>query len=138
GARRAALDGIGRRRLRQRHGRELLRHARMRADRSAALPQSGRGGAGGVRMDRGLVQLPSPPLVARLPLAERVRAAACGGGSGGSGRVEIVALGATWRAGLELPEAERRRGREVIARGEQGGTRGGGGRAPPRPACRRF
>ena len=31
--RRAALDGIGRRRLRQRHGRELLRHPRMRAAR---------------------------------------------------------------------------------------------------------
>ena len=40
---RAPLDGLGRRRLRQRHVRELLRHARMRAARSAPVQDAGRG-----------------------------------------------------------------------------------------------
>ena len=54
--RRAALDGIGRRCLRQRDGGELLRHARMRAARSAPVQDAGRGAHGRLRVHRGLLQ----------------------------------------------------------------------------------
>ena len=41
--RRAAVDGLGRRRLRQRDVRELLRHPRMRAARTQPVQDTGRG-----------------------------------------------------------------------------------------------
>jgi putative transposase len=50
-----AVDGKCRRCLRQRHGRELLCHARVRAARSAALPDPDRGAQGDLRVDRELV-----------------------------------------------------------------------------------
>jgi putative transposase len=45
----AALDGFGGRLLRQRHVRELFRHARVRAARALPLQDSGRGAHGSVR-----------------------------------------------------------------------------------------
>jgi len=59
GSRRAALDGLGRGRVRQRPLRELLRHPRVRVARQEAIPESGGGEDGRVRLHRGLVQ-PAP------------------------------------------------------------------------------
>ena len=69
-----ALDGLGRRCVRQRDGGELLRHARAGAAEPASLPQPGGGEDGGVRVDRGLVQPASAALLARLSLAGQLRA----------------------------------------------------------------
>ena len=52
---RAPLDGLGRRRLRQCHVRELLRHAGMRASRTQPVQDTGRGARCGVRVHRGLL-----------------------------------------------------------------------------------
>ena len=52
----ASFDRLGRGLLRQRDGRELLRHARMRAHRPAFVSHSGAGEKGGVRFRRGVVQ----------------------------------------------------------------------------------
>jgi putative transposase len=70
------LDGQRRRRLRQRDGRELLRHAGVRTAEPAQLQEQGRGAHGAVRLHRGLVQPASSALGAGLPLAGAVRAAA--------------------------------------------------------------
>ncbi|MCE3248541.1 MAG: transposase [Geminicoccaceae bacterium] len=56
GGRCAAVDGIGGRCLRQRHVRELLRHARMRASGAPALPLADRGPHGHLQLHRKLVQ----------------------------------------------------------------------------------
>ena len=52
----ASFDRLGRGLLRQRDGRELLRHARMRAHRPAFVSHSGAGEKGGVRFRRRVVQ----------------------------------------------------------------------------------
>jgi len=66
---RAPFDGHGRRRLRQRHGRELLRQPGVRAHRSAQLQDQNRGTAGSLLMDRGLVQPAPAPQQPRPGLA---------------------------------------------------------------------
>ncbi len=54
--RRATLDGLCRRLLRQRDVRELLRHARMRTPRPQAVPDESRGEDRRVRLHRGVLQ----------------------------------------------------------------------------------
>ena len=49
------VDGLGRGLLRQRHGRELLRHPRMRAARPHALPRPPPGAQSHLRVHRGMV-----------------------------------------------------------------------------------
>jgi transposase InsO family protein len=66
----APVDGHGRRRVRQRHGRELLRHARVRTDRQAQLADQDRRQDGAVHLHRGLVQ--------PAPAAQRARADVAG------------------------------------------------------------
>jgi hypothetical protein len=76
--RRAPLDGLRRRRLRQCHVRELLRHAGMRASRQAPVQDAGRGADRGVRFHRGLLQPAPPSFVDRVSLPidyERLHAA---------------------------------------------------------------
>jgi putative transposase len=70
---RPAVDRIGRRCLRQRDVRELLRDPRMRAPRSAPLQFSRRGKDGRVPLHRRLLQPVTPSLGARLSLAHRIR-----------------------------------------------------------------
>jgi len=62
---RRTFDRFRRRRLRQRAVWELLRHARVRAAREEAVPESGRGEDGRVRLHRGLVQ-PEPKALGHL------------------------------------------------------------------------
>ena len=76
----AALHGFGRGLLRQRDGRVLLRHPRVRAARPNPLPEPEGGRRGGLRVHRGLVQ-PSPAtLRPRLPVARRLRTTTPGAG----------------------------------------------------------
>lgn len=65
---RAPIYGLGRRRLRQCHVRELLCDARMRTAGSAALHLAGPGPHGRVHLHRELLQSGAPPLGARIPL----------------------------------------------------------------------
>ena len=79
GGGRRAVDGLGGRRVRQRDVRELLRDARVRADRPAAVPDGGRGEARGLQLHRGLPRHPPPPLGSGLSLAGELREAqSCG------------------------------------------------------------
>src|SRR6202158_3582476 len=99
----APVDGFGRRLFRQRHVRELLRHARVRAAGPPAVANAERGPAGGVRFPRGVVQPPASPLGPGLSQPRGVRKEARGcmrlnlGGTAGKGRGEIVAWRASWR-----------------------------------------
>ena len=70
----AALDGLRGRRLRQRDVRELLRDARVRATRPAALPDPGQGEDGRVRLHRGLLQPPEATLGTGSAVAHQLRA----------------------------------------------------------------
>ncbi len=79
-ARSAPVDRQRRRRVRQRNGGELLRHARVRAARSHALRDAARGASGGVRVDRGLVQPAPASFVDWLSVTDRVRTTSRGGG----------------------------------------------------------
>jgi transposase InsO family protein len=72
-ARVRAFDGKRGRCLRQRHVRELLRDTRMRAARSPALRDQGRGTHGDLRVHRRLVQPDAASLGPRANLARRVR-----------------------------------------------------------------
>ena len=74
---RASLDGIGGRLLRQRHGRELLRHPGMRAVGAASLQEPGRSRDRGVRLHRRLVQPAAPSFLARVPVSGAVREKPC-------------------------------------------------------------
>lgn len=69
---RAALDGHGGRRLRQRDGRELLCQPGVRTDRPAQLEEQDRGAHSAVHLDRGLVQPAPAPLGAELPVAHQL------------------------------------------------------------------
>ena len=71
--RRAPVDGLRGRLLRQRDVRELLRRARVRAAGPQALRLLRRGPGGGLLLYRGLLQHAPPPLLPRLPLARRLR-----------------------------------------------------------------
>ena len=64
-----AIDGLGRRRVRQRDVRELLRDTRVRTPRPAELPDRSRGTARSLQLHRGLLQHPPAPLGARLQVA---------------------------------------------------------------------
>src|SRR5581483_10235806 len=75
-----ALDGIGRRLLRQRDVRELFRHARVRVARSGSSSRSSGGRTGRVRLHRGLLQHASAAFRPRLSLADGVREEHRGGG----------------------------------------------------------
>ncbi len=71
---RAPVDGQCGWRVRQRHGRELLRHARVRTDRASQLLIEGRGEGRGIQLHRGLVQPTPTPLSTGLSLTRSVRA----------------------------------------------------------------
>ena len=75
GSRGATVDGNGGRCLRQRHVRELLRDAGMRAARAPALRNEGRGAHGDLRVHRRLVQPNPASFGPRANLAHRVRTA---------------------------------------------------------------
>ena len=60
---------LGRRRVRQRALRELLRDARVRASRPQTLPDAGRGEDGRLRLHRGLLQPAQEALLSRPSLA---------------------------------------------------------------------
>src|SRR6202049_3179043 len=79
GSRRAAVDGIGRRRLRQRDVRELLRDPRVRVSASPPLCVAGRGKDRLLQLHRRLVQPGAAALRPRLPLAHGLRT--CDGGT---------------------------------------------------------
>ena len=79
--RRASINGVGGRRLRQCDVRELLRHVGMRAARAASVQDAGRGAKHGLRIHRRLVQFATASLIDRLSIAGRVRAPASGDGS---------------------------------------------------------
>ena len=68
------LDGIGRRRLRQRDGGELLRHARMRVARSASLQDASRSAHCCLRVRRGLLQSAPSTLIAQVSVSRHIRA----------------------------------------------------------------
>lgn len=68
------LDGLGRRRLRQRPVREPLRHAQLRTAGARAIPQSGEGEDEGVQLHRGVVQSAPVALGPGVPLTGAVRA----------------------------------------------------------------
>src|SRR5215217_4065863 len=68
------LDGDRRGRTRQRGRRELLRHPGMRAPRPLSLADQIRTADGDLRLHRGLLQPPTPPLDPRLPPTRRLRA----------------------------------------------------------------
>ena len=74
------LDGLGRRRVRQRALRELLRDARVRASRPQTLPDAGRGEDGRLRLHRGLLQPAQEALLSRPSLAGQLRTPPCPGG----------------------------------------------------------
>ena len=95
GVRRAAVDGLGRRLLRQRDVRELLRHPGVRAHRSLfVLLGRAVGPPGGVRVHRRLLQPPPASLGPGLSLAGRLREPARSrpqaGRRGGLGPVEVT------------------------------------------------
>ncbi len=69
----APFDGLGRRLLRQRDVRKLLRDPGMRTARAPPLQDPARGADGGVRVHRGLVQPASAPFRPRLSLADQLR-----------------------------------------------------------------
>ena len=71
--RRPAVHGICRRRLRQRHVRELLCNARVRAVGTAAVRIAGRGQDGGLQLHRRLVQPCTPPFQYRLSVTHCLR-----------------------------------------------------------------
>ena len=64
-----AVDGLGGRRVRQRHVRELLRDAGVRTHLAALVPHRGRGTARGVRLHRRLLQHAQASLRPRLRVA---------------------------------------------------------------------
>ena len=68
-----AVDGLGRRRVRQRDVRELLRDARVRTPGPAVFSDDGRGKARGLQLHRRLLQHPPSPLRARLQVARELR-----------------------------------------------------------------
>ena len=70
---RASVHRIGRRLLRQRHVRELLRHPRMRAARTPQLPLSRRSADGRLRVHRGVVQPATAPLRHRISVTGQLR-----------------------------------------------------------------
>lgn len=70
---RAPLDGQRGRRIRQRHGRELLRQPGVRADRTQELANEDRGPAGAVHLHRGLVQPKATAQRAGVPLTDELR-----------------------------------------------------------------
>src|ERR1700738_4112986 len=78
GSRRAAVDGIGRRRLRQRDVRELLRDPRVRVAGTSPLCVASRGEDGLLQLHRRLVQPGAAAFRPRLPLAHSLRT--CDGG----------------------------------------------------------
>jgi len=70
GSGRASVNGIGRRRVRQRHVRKLLRDARVRAAGATPVRLAGRGPNGRLPLYRGLVQPGPAALRPRLSLAD--------------------------------------------------------------------
>jgi hypothetical protein len=68
------LDRLPRRRLRQRGCRDVLRHAQEGARQSPQLAVAARTPVGGVRVHRGVLQPPTPPLHAEHALARQLRA----------------------------------------------------------------
>ena len=73
GGRGTAIDGIGRRCLRQRHGRELLLDPRMRAAQPTPLRLTSRGPHGLLLLHRGLLQSAPPPFRPGLSFPRRLR-----------------------------------------------------------------
>ena len=71
---RSAFHGLGWRRLRQRHGGELFRHARMRTPGPPPVQDPGGGAHGPVRLHRRLLQSTAQALGARISVAGGVRA----------------------------------------------------------------
>ena len=86
--RRPAVDGLGRRRLRQCAVRELLRDPGVRAARSASGSGRRPRPPGGVRLHRGLVQSAAAPLGAGLRVAPALRANSCRRGPSSTGAGE--------------------------------------------------
>ena len=78
GTGRRAIDGFGRRLLRQCDGRELLRDPGVRAARPNDAVNARRSTGGVVRVHRGVVQHTAASLRARLPVATGVRTAPSG------------------------------------------------------------
>ena len=78
GTGRRAIDGFGRRLLRQCDGRELLRDPGVRAARPNDAVNARRSTGGVVRVHRGVVQHAAASLRARLPVATGVRTAPSG------------------------------------------------------------
>lgn len=70
---REPFDRLGRRCVRQRHGRGVFRHPRVRAAGSAQLPLPGRGSNCGVRRHRRLLQFDQATLDLRVSLTHRIR-----------------------------------------------------------------
>ena len=77
GSGRASVNGIGRRRVRQRNVRKLLRDARVRAAGTAPVRLAGRGPNGRFPLHRGLVQPGPAALRPRLSLAAPMAAGIC-------------------------------------------------------------
>ena len=73
----SAIDGIGRRCLRQCDGRELLRQPGVRTDRPPQFPKLHRGSNRIVHLDRRLVQPAAPALGTHLSLADQLRKEPC-------------------------------------------------------------
>ena len=71
--RRQTVHGVGRRLLRQRPVRKLLRQPGMRTDRSQAFCHKGRGQARRVRVHRGLLQHPEKTLFPWISLTHELR-----------------------------------------------------------------
>lgn len=71
--RRSSVDGIDRRLLRQRHGRELLRQPGVRTAGASSLQNPCASENRRVRVHRRLLQSASPALVARLSLTDQLR-----------------------------------------------------------------
>src|SRR5690606_26562589 len=84
---RAALHGLGRRRVRQCPVRIFLRHARDRAARARAVPESSRGEDEDLRFHRRLVQSAPAPLCAWTEITDPVRTPARARGVTAGGRV---------------------------------------------------
>ncbi len=76
GSGRAAVHGLGRRRIRQRHVRKLFRDARVRAAGASPVHVPGRSAHGLLQLHRGLVQPGPLALGARLPSPMAYEAAA--------------------------------------------------------------
>ena len=77
GTGRGAVDGFGRRLLRQRDGRELLRDAGVRVARPQAVCDPRRGAGGRVRVRGRVVQHAAPPFRVGLRVAAGVRTSPC-------------------------------------------------------------